>query len=402
MESTGNRSTGGCEVQYLSNKACVHIMVGNYFKANRILESAIRKHAKDIASTITNYSDLYPYFNSDDSMLVDIDPEVDNDDDEPLFTNSNTIYYDNDHCYNDGHSLQQQETQSISATTETETDNDTFATIHSNRVAVTPFPRMTTTSRLRTFRYCGQCQNDCNHEVYSLPIVTTDAEWETISTEGKSFVLMYNAALCNHLWGMDLTSADLQEQQHRKEHRQHQQQQQQQQVSPLLVAALRSFHVAKNLYRLALQQNYSINGNDSSYDDDRGIDHYDTDVYLIDRFCYPAIFNNMSHLCRTLDGYSSYEAYNYDLMLLSSVYWLIDSASATYTSNTNLSHHTLPSASTSTSASASASTSTSTSVSTSVSTSDYDDNDNDIIDSFMENIFYLIGASDAVVPAKAA
>ena len=125
--TTGDRSTGGCEVQYLSNKACVHIMVGNYFKANRILESAIRKHTKDNASNIRNYYDLYPYFSSDDSML-DVDTEVDKDDDERLFTNSTTIYYDHDHCYYDGHSLQQQETQSISATTETETDNDTFST----------------------------------------------------------------------------------------------------------------------------------------------------------------------------------------------------------------------------------------------------------------------------------
>merc|ERR1711865_232525 len=68
------------------------------------------------------------------------------------------------------------------------------------------------------------------------------------------------------------------------------------------------FHEAKKLYLL--------------------VGGHDGDVYVVDKFCYPAIFNNLSHVCKSLEGYHSYEAYRYDTLLLKSVRLLIEAAAA--------------------------------------------------------------------------
>merc|ERR1712176_555713 len=69
-------------------------------------------------------------------------------------------------------------------------------------------------SRLRTLNYCGQeeyhhehaltSQHHYHHQVYSLPIVMEESEWDTAPIQDKTFVLIFNTALCNHLWGMQL------------------------------------------------------------------------------------------------------------------------------------------------------------------------------------------------------
>ena len=246
---------------------------------------------------------------------------------------------------------------------------------------------MTTTSQLRTFSFCGQQeQHDhddhrqhrhqlYNHQVYSLPIVMNEQEWETASIEDKSFVLIFNTALCNHLWGMDLLLLA-------------QQQDPQQDPQQLLLdnknnpLCHRAFLIARMMYRLGLESVVSF-------------------VHGVDKLCYVAMFNNISHVCKTLEGYNSHEAYCFDKMLLKSVFWLKDSSSSETTTTT-------------TTTATAAATITTTTVSSSgrrisvnnsndVTTNNrYDDDDLEIIDAFLGNIFYLIGVPQEIVPAAAA
>merc|ERR1712238_271980 len=69
----------------------------------------------------------------------------------------------------------------------------------------------------------------------------------------------------------------------------------------------RVFAVAKSLYRLAIE-NVSL-------------------VVGVDKICYVALFNNVSHTCKTLHGYHSPEAYQYDDLLLKAIFWWRDSSS---------------------------------------------------------------------------
>mmetsp|Transcript_29771 Transcript_29771/g.33380 ORF Transcript_29771/g.33380 Transcript_29771/m.33380 type:complete len:183 (+) Transcript_29771:1-549(+) len=134
----------------------------------------------------------------------------------------------------------------------------------------------------------------------------------------------------------------------------------------------RAFAVAKSLYRLAIE---NVSG-----------------VVGVDKICYVALFNNISHTCKTLHGYDSQEAYQYDDLLLKAIFWWRDSADESSSSSssirtrlrTNSNNDGMSSATTTTIM------------------NNYTDNDFDIIDVFLENVFYLIGAQDAFVPAPAA
>ncbi|MGK3759163.1 MAG: hypothetical protein ACI8RD_011480 [Bacillariaceae sp.] len=99
----------------------------------------------------------------------------------------------------------------------------------------------------------------------------SEEEWETSFHQEKSLLLMFNIALSNHLLGMKLLSLGLQEQEKEQE-------QQHQQLTSLLSMAQQSFHTAKTYYRLALLENCNTNV-----------------VYVLDKFTYPAMINNMSH-----------------------------------------------------------------------------------------------------------
>ena len=407
--------------------------------------------------------------------IINSDDDDDDDDDDDSFVttddssktsfNSNSI----NNCYQDDNDRDQE------TTTTTTTTPAAFlpscissAVISSPPVSVVPLRRMTTSSQLRTLPYCGQFQHHQQnnrqqsseyHQVYSLPIVMSEYEWDTSKHQEKYVVLMFNIALCNHLHGMDLLSLgmELQEQvqvprQGQQYHQQLQQQQQQQQQlsSSLMYMAQQSFHTARNYYRLALSENCNIDG---SFNDNS------VPIYVFDKFTYPAIFNNMSHVCKSLDGYgynsSNGEAYGYDTLLLKSIYWLRvvvaddssnsvsistsipsssssnnESNSSSLNSNSNSSDSASTTGTTTATATASipmdhsSSTSSSTPMMPMAVTADdgliddhpqqqrtnigsssshfYDDNDADIIDAFMENVFYLIGVSDNVVPASAA
>ncbi|OEU09756.1 hypothetical protein FRACYDRAFT_264063 [Fragilariopsis cylindrus CCMP1102] len=296
-------------IQHLNNRGCVHVMKGNYVEANRLFEDAITKYAQMMNAN--NY-------------------------------NTN----------NDG--------------------NHSMTMIGSSSTASHDFQgrrlrRMTSISQLRTFPYCGrrsssedqqvqdqdqdQDQQDqpYRHEVYCLPIVMNEEEWELSSNEEKSFVLIYNTALCNHLWGMELLVSIAQDHQNTNTTTTSPNQEEEKVLSKKLCE--RAFCVAHKLYRLAHENVVS------------------TFVNGVDQLCYVAIFNNISHVCKTIQGYDSQEANQFDLLLLKAIYWWKDTSDL---------------------------------CSSTTRTNNYADNDIDIIDSFLEHVFYLIGAPCDVAPATAA
>ncbi|VEU34297.1 unnamed protein product [Pseudo-nitzschia multistriata] len=216
-------------------------------------------------------------------------------------------------------------------------------------------PRMTRNSQLRTKSYPGQDQRGAErshksktkykyHQVYSLPIVMSQLEWDHASMEERSFVLIFNSAVSNQLWGMNITSRVCR---------------QDQQYLPTNTNPWDLFQASKTLYKLSLEY----------------IQH---NIRCVDKICIPAVFNNLSHLCKSLEGPASQEARCYDELLLKSVYWLIDSLpSTTINSNNNNS--------------------------SGIYRDNFYDGDNDeIIDAFLENSFYLICESPTAVLAAAA
>jgi len=261
---------------------------------------------------------------------------------------------------------------------------------------------MTRNSLVRTIPYAGQEESRTTtprtwmyHQVYSLPIVMEKSEWRKASMDDRSFVLIFNSALSNHLWGMQKFSA----------------------MSMISSSTMSSpswwyhganipsesgsgscsgtgtndpwelFHIAKTLYKLALEY----------------IKH---DIKGVDKICIPAVFHNLSHICKTQEGETtSHEGLYYDSVLLKAVYWWIDSSSAE--------------ASPISSSSSSRSVSSSASHSAASQNNNNNDNDNnmhgsnrtnhsggyghaEIIDAFLENSFHLVGTPPTDVPAAAA
>ena len=191
-----------------------------------------------------------------------------------------------------------------------------------------------------------------------------ETEWKQASMDDRSFVLIFNSAISSHLWGMQLLALD--------HHHDYQ----------------RPFQLAKRLYKLALG---IIDGSQSS--------NNTAAIEGVHKICIPAIFNNLSHICKTLEGYNSYEAYRYDTFLLKAVYWWIESCS----SNTNTNPNT-NTASTDTSTTGTRTAASIINISSNDDSNYYDDggNDADIFDAFLENVFYLIGVPQTFVPAPAA
>jgi hypothetical protein len=261
-------------------------------------------------------------------------------------------------------------------------------------------PRMTSYSRLRTISYCGQqeYQEDThqqfngahNHQVYNLPIVMDETEWDTAPIQDKSFVLIFNTAVCNHLWGMQLM---------------------QQYITatttgtPTVPSAAaiaehcrETLTVAKLLYKLALKNSVSFaNG--------------------VDKMCYVALYNNLSHVCKTLEGYDSTEAQWCDDMLLKAIFWWRDShqqqqpsnPSSSSNSNNNNNNNSFQRNNTTnmfatTTATTYAPSSTTAAVFTShhPTTDRYLDDDYEIIDAFFDNVYYRVGVPEDIVPAAAA
>lgn len=171
----------------------------------------------------------------------------------------------------------------------------------------THIPHMSSNSQVKTNPYAGQ--EDFNNtsmqssdtwryqQVYSLPVLMNDSEWKDASFDNRSLALIFNSAVSYHLWGMRLLSeptitSDSTNSSPRC-----------MEYDPLYL-----FQKSKTLYRLAF--------------------HYiKQQIKGVDPICIPALFNNLSHVCKTLEGPYSNEAYFCDVSLLKSVCWRMHAAS---------------------------------------------------------------------------
>ena len=378
-------------IQHLNNCGCVHVMKGNYVEANRLFEDAITKYAQMMNANNYNTN------NNDNHSMTMIGSSstascscVDSSSTPTTAPDDN---YDGN-GYDDDDDDDKMSVDVILSLSSSFESHD----FQGRRLR-----RMTSISQLRTFPYCGrrsssedqqvqdhdhdQDQQDqpYRHEVYCLPIVMNEEEWELSSNEEKSFVLIYNTALCNHLWGMELLVSIAQDHQNTNTTVTSPSQEEEKVLSKKLCE--RAFCVAHKLYRLAHENVVS------------------TFVNGVDQLCYVAIFNNISHVCKTIQGYDSQEANQFDLLLLKAIYWwkdtsdLCSSTTSSATTTTTTTNHNDVNIMTS---SSNNSTSNSNSSTFNRRTNNYADNDIDIIDSFLENVFYLIGAPCDVAPATAA
>ena len=317
------------------------------------------------------------------------------------------------------HQQHQQQQQQQQLSNDSSYNNSSSSKIlHESLVATTrnKIPRMTSYSRLRSISYCGQQEyhnesgdnpaqcnevdshnhshgHSHNHQVYSLPIVMDEMEWETAPIQDKSFVLIFNTALCNHLWGMQLMQQYIAATSDTNNTNANNAS-----THPVPSAAAMAEHcretltVAKLLYKLALENSVSFaNG--------------------VDKMCYVALYNNLSHLCKTLEGYDSMEAQWCDDMLLKAIFWWRDShqqqqpsnpsnnssSDTSYNNNPSNNHHHHQRATNNTMVSAS------NAIHHHPTCPDrYLDDDVDIIDAFFDNVYYRVGVSEDIVPAAAA
>lgn len=227
--------------------------------------------------------------------------------------------------------------------------------------------RMTSTSTLPMNPFYGQqelnqaqpaqCQTDHKfyQQVYCLPIVLDEGEWNNASTKDKSFVLLFNSALCNHLLGMELLGSrqNLKQQGH-----EHTKDDRDKRVLDEMCS--RVFITARVLYRLGLE-------NASSF------------IHGVDKICYLAMFNNMSHVCKTMDGFNSIEAFAMDKHLLKAIYWWKDTECRRIQETATWAR-----------------------TSPATSNTSYVEEDAEIIDAFLDNTFYLVGVQQNVAPAPVA
>ena len=125
----------------------------------------------------------------------------------------------------------------------------------------------------------------------------------------------------------------------------------------------------------------------------------------IDKIFYAAILNNASHVCKTIEGNDSLDAYWYDRHLVRAIYWLKVNHPKSFMGTT---------APTTEAASARAGSSRvrltipadrlrsiiGNLINGEVINDGYDDEDDDIIDSFFENVFYLISVREILLQQR--
>ena len=322
-------------IQQLNNKACVLVAMGDFDKANQLLGLALENHKRDVEdcqqmdTSDFDYIDATLYDNSSlSSPALYDDNEYEHGDEDMDSTSNDTFdyYYD---CPRD-----QEQAAPIMCSTNSEYGNSTS--------------KMTPCTHIRNVPCAGHqdptsASRHNFHKVYSMPIVMDDSEWEIASPDDRSFVLVFNSAMSNHLWGMKL-------------------------LSLMGTECNRTpFETAKALYLLALETLWNT-GNTAGFNGGR--------IRSVDKLCVPAIFNNLSHASKVLEGYSSQESSVYDSVLLKSVFWWIDGNSSVYASS-----------------------------SSSFNSSDLrraSDGDNEVIEAYLDTVFYLLGAPESIVPAAAA
>lgn len=169
-------------------------------------------------------------------------------------------------------------------------------------------PHMSSNSQVKTNPYAGQeVFNNTStqssgtwmyQQVYSKPVLMKDSEWKDASFDNRSLALIFNSAISYHLWGMKLSSESTISSDSTKTS-----------SNCLEYDPLYLFQKSKTLYRLAF--------------------HYiKQQIKGVDPICIPALFNNLSHVCKTLEGPYSNEAYFCDVSLLKSVCWWMYSGPA--------------------------------------------------------------------------
>jgi hypothetical protein len=319
------------QMHQLNNRGCVLMMKGNFFEANSIFEFAVKKFGTIEPSRNRNDSSFTSSCSCKkdcNSTCIDylLDDESDCEEEEE---EGDRMSYDN----NDG----------------------------------SPIGRMTTNSQLRASSYGGQAHQNKYHQVYSLPIVMHDGEWDAASLQEKYNILLFNTSLCNHLLGMSMLK---QETIHATSSNN---------TSYSMKGYQHFFRVAGMLYELALCNISTLNSSG------------------INQLCHVAMFNNISHVYKTLQGCDSREAYVYDILLLKAIYWWKDSNSnLNESSSTNM----MMNMSSPIYDSSSLRNDTTATVTESMMATSVTSATEEIIDSFVDNIFYLISASDT--PASAA
>lgn len=353
-----NANDRGNIVRDLNNRGCATTLARKYSEANELFESALKIHKQMIESKV-----------SPQQCSCDCDchkPRV-----QDVDNTSCTPF----RCHDD--SCNEEDIEDSDDESDTELAFVPWFPSISSRIR-----RMTTTSNLRRSPFCGQHEfssEDKLHQVYSLPIVMDAEEWDVAWEEDRSFVLLFNAALCNHIMGIELLGDQQLQSQEKNCERQLQQQ-----------LCHKSFSVARLLYRL-------------------GLENVVTTLKGVERICYLAIFNNLSHVCKTLEGYESQEAYLYDRLLVRSIYWYKDTETADGVATTQTSSEIngtySPGQSSSTNLQANAIRSNYSyeqGIMVNESLGPYNETDSDIIDAFMGNVFYLIAAPEQTAPASAA
>lgn len=381
-------------VHDLNNRGCVSVINGNYSAASDLFELALKKY-REFSETGSPSSPPKPFTASPMSsscssclccckwkrtvLVEDVDL---------LNSGRNNVH---DLCGLSEHSF------------DNDTDIDDNDSDDGNSIDTREFriQRITTTSQLRTISFPGQDQEEHQwkqkerqgearvnhrlyHQVYRLPIVMSEQEWMTASVKDISFVLYFNTALCHHLWGMDLLEKVTGRQGTRPQH----ESSNGHQLLLLNHLCHRCFSIARSMYKFAMSILFSF-------------------IHGVDEIYYASIFNNMSHVCKTLDGYDSQDAHLYDRQLLKSVYWWKYSRereTPTYSPPQTFGQTAQNSSSVAnpiTPAVGLRSNSASTS-DVAIANDRYYEDDFEIIDAFLENVFYLICARLDSVPAPVA
>ena len=105
--------------------------------------------------------------------------------------------------------------------------------------------------------------------------------------------------------------------------------------------------------------------------------------------CYVALYNNLSHVCKTLEGYESLEAQWCDDMLLKAIFWWRDTTHAHQNNNNNNNNQFFASGG-------------GRNNNNNSSNDMYLDEDVEIVDAFFDNVYYRIGVPLEIAPAAAA
>ena len=360
-------------VQYLNNRGCVNVTMGNYPEANRLFELALHQQMAITQSATVSSSSPTPT-----PPCSSLDQRNTVDDDAPshyaIHRINSSSDYEDDYDYDDDISLDSDIDDRSCESDSDMTDDDDLDDFEvydpSNYRGAHRIQRMTTSSKLPISSFCGQ-NSHMHHEVYCLPIVMDDMEWESASIDDKTFVLIFNTAVCNHLWGMYFQQQEEEEQQHHHKQQGHDDDNEDDQSK-------RAFLAAHQLYRLALSNGNKVG---RSTPNETGNPAVCSSSSIDYQLCLVAVLNNLSHISKTLVGTDSYEAHQFDRMLLKAIFWWRDSRDQRRASPAWIDSNDLT---------------------TNYGIYDYEDGDTEIIDLFLEYVFYQIGVSEAVAPAASA